>query len=154
MAQILKEPLPLVQGKKELIPRLLSLSEGASKLWTHYADHIEKQIGPNGPLELIKGLANKLPEHAARMAGVLTLIHNIESLEIDTNHLAKAIELSDFYANEALRIYNQVRPDLILAQKLLDWLGRWGMKITISSPCPICINAVQARFETEIPRRG
>jgi hypothetical protein len=37
-------------------------------------DHAGVTIGPNGALEPVRGLANKLPEHAARLAAILALV--------------------------------------------------------------------------------
>src|SRR5262245_36506029 len=66
LLDILEQPLPLAAGKSnELEPRRLTLSAGARGLWIAFADHIEIAIGPNGALEPVRGLANKLPEHAA-----------------------------------------------------------------------------------------
>jgi hypothetical protein len=68
---ILEEPLVLAAGKSnELEPRCLTLSSGARGLWIAFADHVERAIGLNGALEPVRGLANKLPEHAARLAAI------------------------------------------------------------------------------------
>jgi len=70
---MLERPLRLVDGKKnELSPRALSLAPNARKMWIAFADSIEAQIKPDGALAPVRGLANKLPEHAARLAAVLT----------------------------------------------------------------------------------
>jgi hypothetical protein len=126
---IMERPLALAEGKpNELVPRVLSLSHEARQVWTNFADHIERQIGPGGEMEPIKGLANKLPEHAARLAGVLALVEDIEAHLISTDHLAAGIALADYYAAEALRLFAAGRtdPDLLLAQRTLDWLrDRW-----------------------------
>jgi hypothetical protein len=89
-----------------------------------------------GELEPIRGLANKLPEHAARMAGVLSLAENIQATEIDHNTLEQGITLATYYASEALRLTGgcQIPPDLQLAVKLLSWLHvKWDYPI-ISLP--------------------
>jgi Protein of unknown function (DUF3987) len=129
VTSILGRDLPLGQGK-ELRPRPLPFSETAAQLWHKYSNGVESQLGPNGSRELIKGLANKLPEHAARIAGILTLIEDIEAVEIDHFSLARGIELTEYYASEAVRIYSyaRVRRELALAQKLYDWLKLWGSK--------------------------
>src|SRR5260370_3987954 len=74
LTDILETPLPLAKGKtNELIPRLLPLAAVSRRLWIGFADHVEKAIRPGGELEPVRGLANKLPEHAPRMAAVLPL---------------------------------------------------------------------------------
>lgn len=69
LLDVLEAPLPLADGKpNELSPPRMFLSPQARRQWIRFADHIERQIGPGGDLEPIRGLANKLPEHAARSA--------------------------------------------------------------------------------------
>lgn len=141
MADLLRRDLPIEAAKqkpgeqppsekkyagKELLPRSLPFSDEAKQLWVEYTDHVEAQLGPDGEFEVIRGLANKLPEHAARLAGVLALFDAIEAKELSADYYAKGIKLADYYAKEAIRIYHisQVNSELALAQKLLDWLKR------------------------------
>jgi hypothetical protein len=126
LLRMLEAPLPLVDGKtNELCPRPLSLSPSAREKLTKFSDHVEKMIGPGGELEPIRGLANKLPEHAARLSAVLTLVEDLRANEIPANQVAAGIELAQFYAGEALRLFaaGLVNPQLRLALKLLHWLN-------------------------------
>ena len=122
---ILERPLPLAEGKtNELMPRRLKLSPEARKGWIAFADHIEGEM--KGGLEPIQGLANKLPEHAARIAAVLTLVEDIGAGEVSPKHMAAGIELAQHYAGEALRLFaaGHADPDILLAQRTLEWLER------------------------------
>jgi Protein of unknown function (DUF3987) len=126
---ILEEPLLLAAGKSnELEPRCLTLSSGARGLWIAFADHVERAIAPNGELEPVRGLANKLPEHAARLAAILALVDDLGAPEIGANHMRAGIALAEHYATEALRLFgaSRINSDLRLAQRLLEWLlGTW-----------------------------
>jgi Protein of unknown function (DUF3987) len=126
---ILEEPFLLASGKaNELEPRCLTLSSQARGLWIGFADHVEVAIGPNGSLEPVRGLANKLPEHAARLAAILVLVDDLGAPEISANHMRAGIALAEHYAAEALRLLgaSRINSDLRLAQRLLDWLlGTW-----------------------------
>ena len=83
ITSVLAAPLPVADGKRnQLCPRRLPLSPSARTAWIKFADHIEGLIAPGGELEPIRGLANKLPEHAARLAAVLTLIDEISAAEL------------------------------------------------------------------------
>jgi hypothetical protein len=129
LLDILKTPLPLASGKtNELAPRPLPLSSEARKLWSDFADHVERAIVPNGELETVRGLANKLPEHAARLAAVLMLVRNIDAGQIASVEMEAGIALAEHYAAEALRLFgaSRVNADLRLAQRLLDWLHQWA----------------------------
>lgn len=127
---ILEEPLQLAAGKpNELEPRRLPLSSSARGLWIGFANHVERAIAPNGALELVRGLANKLPEHAARLAAILALVDDLGAPEISADHMRAGIALAEHYATEALRLFgaSRVNSDLRLAQRLLDWLlGAWS----------------------------
>jgi hypothetical protein len=125
LLEMLRTPLPLVDGtRNELNPRPLPLSPAAYHAWTAYADHLEVQLGPGGSLEAIRGLANKLPEQAARIAGVLALVEDLTASDVTGDHLEAGIALADHYAAEALRLFEVSRSDERLrhAATLLHWL--------------------------------
>ena len=127
LLSIMETPAPLIEGKtNELAPRCLPMSSEARQGWIAFADHIERQIGPGGDMEAIRGLANKLPEHAARLAAVLALVEDLNVPAITGEHLAAGIRLAEHYAGEALRLFQAGRsdPDLLLAQRTLDWLQK------------------------------
>ncbi len=134
---ILEMPMPLAHGKQnELDLPSLTFTDTAAKVWIEFHDYVERLIIEGGEMEPIKGLANKLPEHAARMAGVLTLVENSQATEIDHNNLEQGITLAKYYASEALRLVGgcHIPPDLQLAIKLLSWLHlKWDCPI-ISLP--------------------
>lgn len=134
---ILETPLPLAPGKSnELEPRPLPLAPESRQLWIAFADHVERAIAPNGALELVKGLANKLPEHAARLAGVLALVRDIGATAIGADEMRAGFALAEHYAAEALRLFgaSRISADLRLAQKLLDWLLNQWTEPAISLP--------------------
>lgn len=60
----------------ELAPKILALTPEAKTLFYEYVDKIERKIVPDGELEPIKGLTNKLPEHAVRIVATLELFSN------------------------------------------------------------------------------
>jgi hypothetical protein len=137
LLELLRAPLPLVGGiPNELSPRALPLSAGARRAWTEYADHIERQLAPDGALDTIRGLANKLPEHAARIAGVLTLVADLEAGAVTAERMEAGIELADHYAAEALRLYEVSRTDHRLrnADRLRLWLLHTWPEPLVSLP--------------------
>jgi hypothetical protein len=125
LLDILERPMPLAPGaRNELAPRALPLSNDARGLWIGFADHIETRIGAGGELEPIRGLANKLPEHAARIAAVLTLVRDIEAGDVAAAEIEAGIAIAQHYAAEAMRLHgaNCVSGHLREAQRLLAWL--------------------------------
>jgi hypothetical protein len=117
-------------GKRnELTPRHLTFDAASHSLWCQFADSVERDLAPFGRYEAIKGLANKLPEHAARIAGVMTLFQDFYSATIKAETLQAAINLTQHFADEALRLWDagMVRPEIALAESLLEWLTkRWS----------------------------
>jgi Protein of unknown function (DUF3987) len=100
-------------------------------------DHVERQLGPKAPLAPIRAFANKMPEHAARLGGVLTLVEQVDADEVSSHHLEAGILLAEHYAAEARRLHDAGQPDpeLELAQRVLDWLvGEWSGRPLISVP--------------------
>jgi hypothetical protein len=96
-----------------------------------FIGHVEKAMAPGEPFQQIKGLANKLPEHAARLAAVITLVGNLHATEVDGAEMQAGITLSEHYAGEAIRLFgaSQIGVELQTAQRLLNWLREtWGEK--------------------------
>jgi hypothetical protein len=135
--KIMERVPPTTNGKaNELEPRSVPLSTEAITRWFEFVAHVEKSIGQGGALEPVKGFANKLPEHAAKLAAVLTLVENINAHEISADALERGIALAEHYATEALRIFesSRVNADLILAQRLLNWMQQKWQEPAISLP--------------------
>src|SRR5262245_23004304 len=134
---VLEAPFPLSPGKtNELEPRPLPLSPEARSRWIAFANYVERAIGQGGPLEPVRGLANKLPEHAARLGAVLSVVRDLDSAAISADEISAGIALAEHYAAEALRLFGagRVNTDLRLAQKLLDWLLRQWTEPAVSLP--------------------
>jgi hypothetical protein len=125
LTAFLSKPFPLVeQTRNELNPRELNLSPAARERWIAFSDETEKAIGENGRFAQIKSFAGKLAEHATRIAGVLTLIEDLNATEISVETMDNGCKLASFYAEEALRLFyaGKTSPEIMEAQRLLDWL--------------------------------
>jgi hypothetical protein len=124
MLNALETSMPLADGKRnELAPRALTLTPDAKALWVKFHNFCDVGAGAGGKLETIRGLANKAPEHALRMAGVLTLVDALGAGAIDIWHVEAGIHLADFYLSEALRFTEagMCDPDIVLAEKVAKW---------------------------------
>ena len=124
MKALLETSPALAQGRQnELDPRALALSRAAKRLWVAFHDHVEGQLTDGAPLEGVRGFGNKAAEHAARLAGVLTLVEDVTAVEIDAAHMEAGITLLNFYLSETVRLFTAggVDHDVILAEKLLAW---------------------------------
>lgn len=130
---ILRKPLPLAEAKtNELDPPIISLTPAAAKAFYGFADHVEELIKPGGRMEPIISLANKLPEHAVRLAAVIALVEDINVSEITHLHMASGINLAQYYVVEAIRMLGEaiISPDVALAERLLAWLHHsWKLDV-------------------------
>ena len=130
--------MPLSPGtRNELMPRKLVLSAEARKLWTEGVhDYIEPRLKVGGELESVRGLANKVPEHAARIAAVLTLVSDIKAGEVSAAAMTSGIEIVQHYLIEALRLWgaSAVSEALHQAQRLLTWLHTSWAHPVVSLP--------------------
>ncbi len=125
---ILERPAPLVHDtQNELEPRVLPFNRHAVQAWRDFADHVERLLAPGKPFEPIRGFANKLPEHAARIAAVLTLVDDLHASFISCETFERAIVLAEYYAREALRLFDtgSASPELRRAEALRKWLMTW-----------------------------
>jgi hypothetical protein len=137
MRELVNLPLPLVDDtRNELKPRVLRFSADAKKLWIAFHDKIESQLAPGGPFEGARPLASKLAEQAARLAGTMTRFGDFYAEEIPAEVMGGGIALAQFYLKEALRIYriSQIDAELVLAQRVLDWLQRHWDEPCVSLP--------------------
>lgn len=130
LLEILERPLPFAPGaRNELAPRRLPLSLEARRLWIAFYNHVEERLVAGGELNPVRGLANKLPEHAARIAAVLSLVDKIDAGEVGPAEMEAGIALAQHYVVEAMRLFGAsgVNDDLREAHQLLEWLRTgWG----------------------------
>jgi Protein of unknown function (DUF3987) len=79
---ILEAEPALADGKQnEFEPPALPLSPDAATGWKAFHDHVETQCGHSGELVQIRDFAAKAAEHAARIAGVVTIVENLQARE-------------------------------------------------------------------------
>jgi hypothetical protein len=121
----LLEQTPL-NPERKLDPPILSLSHIAKQVWIRFHDYCDKEAASGGELEAARGLANKAPEHAARLAGVLSVTRG--GTEISTEDIEAGITLANYYLGEAIRIADagQINQSLKDAEQLLQWIQTRG----------------------------
>lgn len=127
---MVRSPLPLAEGtQNELTPRQLVLGPEAREIWIRFHDFIESGLGEGGEFSPISGLANKAAEHAARIAGLIRLWHDLGGQQISGTEMANATVLVQHYLSESLRLRDIAATNghLRLAQRVLDWLlEKWS----------------------------
>jgi Protein of unknown function (DUF3987) len=125
IVRLLERPWPLAEGRRnELVPRILRISAAAQEVWTAFYNSIEARSGPGRELTAIRDVAGKAGEHAARIAGVLSIVADPVAHEISGEIMRDAVALTDWYVTEALRLAAAALTDprIARAQRLFDWL--------------------------------
>ena len=125
LLSLLEASLPLVPGREnELDPPALMMTGAAIESWRAFYDDTERKSGPGGELQGIVDVAAKAAEHAARIAGILTIIEDRHATEISGSTMNDAITLVGWYVKEASRLQSACRtdPKLLRAQQLLEWI--------------------------------
>lgn len=124
--RLLEKPTPLADGKRnELVPPLLTMDADAEDCWRAFYDRVEMQSGPDGIYSVARDVAAKAAEHAARIAGVVSMVESQgRATIIDGPTMAGAVQLAEWYLGEALRLAaaSMTDPAVARAVKLLDWL--------------------------------
>ena len=115
----------------------MTLNPDARALLFEFADTIEAQVGTDGQLYPVKGLAGKTPDHAVRLASVVGLFENLNLPSVDRDLMARGINLAQWYLGEALRLTEAEAfpPDLLNAEKVLEWLKANRPGELFSLPC-------------------
>lgn len=114
---------PPTNDSGNLEPPALTMDADAKLVWIEAHDAIEAGLGRDGKLQEIKPTAAKGGENILRIAGVLAIVEKTDTLTRPI--VERAATLVSWYLGEALRLTNPMRadPQLIKAQRLLDWLA-------------------------------
>ena len=86
----------------------LELEPNARALYVEFANAIERELIPAGELATVKAFASKLPENAARIAGVLTLIANPDAWTIKAEVLGDLCERVRFDPDVAKQLHESL----------------------------------------------
>jgi hypothetical protein len=125
LKRLLAEPMPLEKGERNILELpALSFDQNAKRAFISFYNDIEKEMGGYGKFAAISGLANKAPEHAARIAAVQGYVNNPGAREIGEETFDRAVTLVRYYLDEALRLVTMapVNADMVMAQKLFTWI--------------------------------
>lgn len=103
---------------------LLSLSEDALASCVEFHDKIETELGRGGWAADISGFASKAPEHACRLAAIMTLFEDRDAETVSGQVMRAACEMVKYYLSQYkfLCIAATNETEIAQAQTLLDWL--------------------------------
>lgn len=111
---------------KDPTERMLTLSEDALEICIDLHDKIEAEIGPGGWASDVSSFASKAPEHACRLAAIMTLFEDRDAETISAEVMQSACTLVKYYLSQFkyLCVAATNETEIAHAQSLLDWLLR------------------------------
>ncbi len=117
----------------QLLPAALKIDGAARTRLRKFYAHTEPLQAPGQYLAPIAGLASKSMQQCMRIAGVLTLVSDPGAGKVTEHAIDAAIILIEHYLGEALRLrsISKGAPDLVAAQKLLDWAHRLPADVVV-----------------------
>ncbi len=102
---------------------ILTLSSGARVALEALYDEVEPQLKAGGRLEAFAAFVSKVPEQAARIAGVLTLFENAGATEVSETTMKSAITIMRWFLDARVRFESGTDgTDFELAAKLVNWI--------------------------------
>lgn len=121
-----------------LVKGVLRLSADAHLMWEEFRNRIEAGCAPSGEFAEVRDFASKTAEHAARLAGVLQIMRDPDSVEISREAMQYGMRLAEWYLREALRLATLYRidPQLPLAMQLMRWLPETALSKRPEGACP------------------
>nr|WP_198144848.1 DUF3987 domain-containing protein [Pseudorhodobacter aquimaris] len=128
LTAILETAMPMDEQTRALSPRVLPLSAQARDVLIQFSDKVETAMDGSGIYAGVTGYASKAAEHAARIAAVLTLWPDLDARQVEAATMTDAVELAEFYLNEALRLKDAaiISAETAKAESLRVWLlDKW-----------------------------
>jgi hypothetical protein len=102
---------PLIEHGYEL-PRVLTLTDDAGKLWQRFRHEVEEALRPDGKLNSCLGWGGKLVGFTLRIAGLLHVAEHGHSIHsIDSSTMERAITMARLLIEHALATFGLMRED-------------------------------------------
>ncbi|WP_188074599.1 YfjI family protein [Pusillimonas sp. ANT_WB101] len=124
ITQILSMPMAFDESGDGLAPATLSFDAQAKAVWTKFYNTVESQLKPEGELSVVRDVASKAADNAARIAALFHVYqYGIES-QINQADMKAACMVSMWHLAESRRLLSELQqsPELHLAAKLDEWL--------------------------------
>jgi hypothetical protein len=118
--------LPADPKTKVLDPRAIFLSDKARNHWIEFHNDAERELGLTGQFGEVADFTAKAAENAARLAGILWVVEEGPSGEIDAETMQAAAAISSWHLHEARRIIGTTKVPQAVADAVL--LAAWMQK--------------------------
>jgi hypothetical protein len=118
-------------------------------VWIAFHDAVDERMRLGECLSTLRDVAGKAAEQAARIAGVLQIVDEVNASAVKAEAMVRACELADWYLQEAARLAIEAAKPIELrdAQIVLGWIRDRGIeKVTAAflqkhGPSPLRVKA-------------
>ena len=120
---LLTQPLPLDE-RGDLSPPVLPLDPDAYQAWIGFHDALEAELGEGGELRMVRDVASKAADNAARLAGLFHLCAHGPAGRIGADAFGRAARIVAWHLSESRRFFGEIAlpPELADAARLDRWL--------------------------------
>ena len=110
---------------RELRPGLLKMTHEAASIWRSFFDEVEAEAREDGRFGGLRDFASKAAEHAARIAGVVSIYRERGPTAVAPGDMRTGVELVRWYLGEGDRLARTARTDprLLAARSVLTWMS-------------------------------
>lgn len=122
---------PALNAEGDDVPRMLNLTVAADSLLQQFEMELEPQLREDGPLGMMTDWAGKLAGAILRIAGVLSLMSQVENLvpfpeKVSAETMQGAISIGRYLIPHAKAAYAEMGadPQIENAKRLLRWIER------------------------------
>lgn len=126
--RLLLDLQPVIEHGHEL-PRILTLSDDARKIWQDFRHEVEVALRPDGRLSPCQGWGGKIAGFTLRIAGLLQVAeHGGSVLSIDSMNMGRALTLARLLIDHALAAFGLMREDQAMedAKTICTWIVQTG----------------------------
>ena len=110
---------------RELRLGLLKMTHEAASIWRSFFDEVEAEAREDGRFGGLRDFASKAAEHAARIAGVVSIYRERGPTAVTPGDMRTGVELVRWYLGEGDRLARTARTDprLLAARSVLTWMS-------------------------------
>lgn len=113
--------------------KVIRTSPEAKAIWADHYNALEIGCGEGGPFATHAAYVGRFPEQTLRLAGILTLIEDLDADEITADAMTRAVMLADYYLQSAIHLFNKVPADNdeFQARTLLNWMREKQLELNL-----------------------
>ncbi len=113
--------------------KVIRTSPEAKAIWIHHYNSLEMGCCEGGAFAAHAGYVTRFPEQTLRLAGILTLVEDLDADEITADAMSRAVMLADYYLQSAIHLFAKAPADNdeFQARTLLNWMREKQLELKL-----------------------